>query len=245
MRSCALKTTTSWFNPQALHLICLTTINKGLKAMQTPFIKNHQYNYIYKQAEFLLKTLRSVVDPKELDTVRYTVSTNAVGLFQELTPEQKQLLEQLSTYNTPHDVQQYLNQLEGYLIAFPEVSAKQIQKLFPKAKKLKLPDLKSIDYAHTTYLRWMDIATSRLFIVYPHEGKFLGIEGRITPTNKKGYCMFCRRHQELGFFNVKTKAHSPDNFASVGQYVCIDDKACNESITDISILEKFLLSAVK
>lgn len=50
--------------------------------MNTPFIHNHQYNTIYKQAEFLLKTLRSVVDPKVLDTVRYTVSTNAVGIFE-------------------------------------------------------------------------------------------------------------------------------------------------------------------
>ncbi|MGF9697869.1 FusB/FusC family EF-G-binding protein [Paenibacillus sp. MABNR03] len=213
--------------------------------MQTPFIQNHQFNFIQKQADFLLKTLRSVVDRKVLETVRYTVGTNAVGSFNELTPDQKELLEQLSTYDKPHDVQLYMNQLEEYLIPFPEVSAKQIQKLFPKAKKLKLPDLESMDYAHTTYLRWIDIATSRLFIVYPHEGKFLGIEGRITATNKKGYCMFCHRHQELGFFNVKMKGHSADNFASIGQYVCMDNKACNDSITDITMLEKFLFSTVK
>ncbi|ETT51561.1 elongation factor G-binding protein [Paenibacillus sp. FSL K6-1122] len=213
--------------------------------MQTPFIQNHQFNYIQKQADFLLKTLRSVVDPKVLETVRYTVGTNAVSIFDELTSEQKQLLEQLSTYETTHELQTYLNQLESYLIPYPQVSAKQIQKLFPKAKKLKVPDLESIDYAHTTYLRWTDIATSRLFIVYPYEGRFLGIEGRITPTNKKGYCMFCHRHQELGFFNVKTKAHSPDNFSSIAQYVCMDNTACNHSITDITMLEKFLLSTVK
>ncbi|MDP9701506.1 hypothetical protein J2T16_004448 [Paenibacillus intestini] len=57
--------------------------------------------------------------------------------------------------------------------------------------------------------------------------------------------MFCHRHQELGFYNVKTKARSADNFASVGQYVCMDDQACNESITDISMLEKFLLATMK
>lgn len=213
--------------------------------MQTPFIQNHQFNYIQKQTDFLLKTLRSVVDPKVLETVRYTVGTNAVSIFDELTQEQKQLLEQLSTYETTHELQTYLNQLESYLIPYPQVSAKQIHKLFPKAKKLKVPDLESIDYARTTYLRWTDIATSRLFIVYPYEGRFLGIEGRITPTNKKGYCMFCHRHQELGFFNVKTKAHSQDNFSSIAQYVCMDNTACNHSITDITMLEKFLLSTVK
>ncbi|WFA82641.1 FusB/FusC family EF-G-binding protein [Paenibacillus amylolyticus] len=213
--------------------------------MQTPFIQNHQFNYIQKQADFLLKTLRSVVDPKVLETVRYTVGTNAVSIFDELTSEQKQLLEQLSTYETAHELQTHLNQLESYLIPYTQVSAKQIQKLFPKAKKLKVPDLELVDYARTTYLRWTDIATSRLFIVYPYEGRFLGIEGRITPTNKKGYCMFCHRHQELGFFNVKTKAHSPDNFSSIAQYVCMDNTACNHSITDITMLEKFLLSTGK
>ncbi|WP_128100936.1 FusB/FusC family EF-G-binding protein [Paenibacillus sp. DCT19] len=217
--------------------------------MQTPFIHNHQFNYIQKQADFLIKTLRSVVDPKVLETVRYTVGTNVIEVFDELTSEltseQKNLLEPLSTYNTPHDVQLYLNELEAYLIPFPQISAKQIQKLFPKAKKLKLPDLESVDYAHTTYLRWIDIATNRLFIVYPHEGKFFGIEGRITATNKKGYCMFCHRHQELGFFNVKTKKHSPDHFSAIGQYVCMGNDACNHSISDITMLEKFLFSAVK
>ncbi|KJD44076.1 hypothetical protein QD47_18925 [Paenibacillus terrae] len=38
-----------------------------------------------------------------------------------------------------------------------------------------------------TYLSWVDIATNKLFIVYPFEGQFIGIEGRITMTHKKGY----------------------------------------------------------
>nr|WP_154892401.1 FusB/FusC family EF-G-binding protein [Paenibacillus xylanexedens] len=213
--------------------------------MQTPFIQNYQFNVITKQANFLLKALRTVADRKVLETVRYTAVTNAIEVFDELTAEQKQLLEQLSTYEAAHELQDYLDRLEGFLIPFPQVSAKQIQKLFPKAKKLKLPDLETVDYARTTYLRWTDIATNRLFIVYPYEEKFLGIEGRITATNKKGYCMFCNRHQELGFFNVKTKGHSPDNLASIGQYVCMDSTACNHSITEVTMLEKFLLSTVK
>ncbi|WP_343054953.1 hypothetical protein [Paenibacillus taichungensis] len=77
------------------------------------------------------------------------------------------------------------------------------------------------------------------------ENKFLGIDGRITATNKKGYCSFCSRHQELGFFNVKTKSHSLDNFSSIAQYVCMDNNACNHSITHITMLKKFLLSTVK
>ncbi|MFK4342624.1 hypothetical protein ABH894_002788 [Paenibacillus sp. RC62] len=36
------------------------------------------------------------------------------------------------------------------------------------------------------YLTWVDIATNKLFIVYPFEGQCIGIEGRITLTQKKG-----------------------------------------------------------
>ncbi len=39
--------------------------------MNTPFIRNHQYNVIKKQAEFLLKTLRAVADRSVLETVRH------------------------------------------------------------------------------------------------------------------------------------------------------------------------------
>ncbi|OWA33533.1 elongation factor G-binding protein [Saccharibacillus sp. O16] len=210
--------------------------------MQTPFIHNHQLNVINKQANFLLKTLRTVADRKVLDTVRVTAVNNAMEAFDGLNEEQKALIEQLAKYEAAHEIQDYLDSLEPYLLPFPEVTAKQAQKLFPKAKKLKLPDLERLDYAHTTYLRWIDIATNRLFIVYPYQGQMLGVEGRITSTNKKGFCMFCNRHQELGFFNVKLKGSSPDNFSSVGQYVCMDDEACNHSITDTAPLERFLTS---
>lgn len=213
--------------------------------MQTPFIQNHQLNVIQKQADFLLKALRTVADRKVLETVRYTAVKNVIEVFDELDMEQKQLLEQLADCEAAHEFQDYLNQLEAYLIPFPQVSAKQIQKLFPKVKKLKVPDPERVDYPHTTYLRWTDIAANRLFIVYPYEGRFIGIEGRLTATSKKGYCMFCHRHQELGFFHVKTKGSSPDHLSSIGQYVCLSGTACNHSITNLTMLEKFLLSALK
>ncbi|WP_046213584.1 FusB/FusC family EF-G-binding protein [Paenibacillus wulumuqiensis] len=214
--------------------------------MQTPFIHNHQLNVIHKQADFLLKTMRTAADRKVLETIKGTAVTHAIDSFDQLTEEQKGLLEQMSTYEAAYELQSYLDDLMPYVVPFPEVSLKQIQKLFPKSKKLKMPDLASIDYKRTTYLRWTDIATNRLYIVYPYEGRLLGIEGQITSTNKNGFCMFCNRHRELGFFNVKTRGGgSPDNFASAGQYVCMDDEACNHSITDTAPLERFLLAAGK
>ncbi|MFD1885524.1 FusB/FusC family EF-G-binding protein [Paenibacillus wenxiniae] len=214
--------------------------------MLKPFIYNHQRNVIQKQANFLLKTMRSVADRKVLATVRDTAVNHVVDAFGALTAEQYALLEQLSSYEAAHELQQYVDQLDRYVIPFPDVSPQQVQKLFPKAKKLKVPDLATIDLLHTTYLRWIDIATNRLYIVYPYEGTLVGIEGQITPMNKNGFCMFCHRNQELGFFNVKTKnGGSPDNFSSLGQYVCMDNDACNHNITNTVALERFIQSAGK
>ncbi|WP_136605364.1 FusB/FusC family EF-G-binding protein [Paenibacillus dokdonensis] len=215
--------------------------------MSTPFIRNHQYNIIKKQAEFLQKTLRTVADRRVLETVRYRAATNIIEAFPGLTKDQQRMLEQISTFETAFDFQRYLSALEPYLEPYPPITLKQIQKLFPKNKKLKIPDLGSIDFRYVTYLSWVDIATNKLFIVYPFEGQFIGIEGRITPTHKKGYCLFCNRHQELAFLAVKTKPANalPDHYSSIGQYVCIENQGCNQSITDTASLEKFILSVRK
>ena len=177
--------------------------------MSTPFIRNHQFNVIKKQAEFLQKTLRTVADRSVLETVRYSAVANIVEAFPVLTEDQKKMLGQISTFETAYDFQRYLSALEAYLEPFPPITPKQIQKLFPKNKKLKVPDLQSIDFRFVTYLGWVDIATNKLFIVYPFEGRFIGIEGRITPTNKKGYCLFCNRHQELPFSRSRPNLPMP------------------------------------
>jgi hypothetical protein len=143
--------------------------------MNTPFIRNHQYNFIKKQTDFLLKTLRTVADRRVLETVRYRSSLNVVEAFSTLSDSQQQLLQQISAFETAYDFQKYLSGLEPYLEPFPQITPKQIQKLFPKNKKLKVPDLSAIDFRYMTYLSWIDIATNKLFIVYPFEGQFIGI----------------------------------------------------------------------
>lgn len=215
--------------------------------MSITFIRNHQLNVIKKQAEFLQNTLRTVADRRVLETVRYRAATIIVEVFPDLTAEQQKMLEQISAFESGYDFQRFLDGLVPYMMPFPEITLKQIQKLFPKNKKLKVPDLSTIDFRYVTYLSWVDIATNKLFIVYPYEGQFVGIEGRITPTNKKGYCLFCNRQQELAFLSVTTKPAnaSPDNISSVGQYVCMENHACNHSITNTEALDRFILSVRK
>lgn len=154
--------------------------------MNTPFIRNHQYNVIKKQTDFLQKTLRTVADRNVLKTVRYRAAANIIEAIPDLTNDQQQMLEQITTFESAYDFQRYLSALEPCLEPFPPITLKQIQKLFPKNKKLKVPDLGSIDFRYVTYLSWVDIATNKLFIVYPFEGQFIGIEEESRPLTRKG-----------------------------------------------------------
>ncbi|GGF88565.1 elongation factor G-binding protein [Paenibacillus albidus] len=208
------------------------------------FIRNHEFNYIKKQADFLLHTLRTTADPKVLESVRLATEAKIAELFPDMTGAVRQQLLQVAGLTTAEDFQEYLKQLEPYLVEFPQVSAKQLQKLFPKNKKLKLPDLSGIDFRWISYLSWNDISTNKLYLVYPLDGQLVGIEGRYMPTNKRNYCFVCNKYKELALFTAISRKRpanaSPDYFKSVGNYLCLDGHDCNRSITDLAPLERFI-----
>lgn len=212
--------------------------------MCEPFIRNHQYNFIKNQASLLQHALRTVADPKVLESVRYGTESKIVELFPSVTDIQKQMLERISALETADDFQKYLRAFEPYLLEFPQITAKQIQKLFPKNKKLKIPDLLMIDNRYVTYLSWIDISTNKLFMVYHVNGQFIGVEGRYTPTNKKSYCFLCNSYEELALFSAISKKRpansSPDYYKAVGNYLCMNSHECNKNITGVSSLEKFI-----
>ncbi|MBA2937665.1 FusB/FusC family EF-G-binding protein [Paenibacillus sp. CGMCC 1.16610] len=212
--------------------------------MCEPLIRNHQFNFIKKQAGILEHALKTNADPKVLESVRYSSESKIYELFPDATDNQKQMLETIFKLKAAEDFQKHLKALEPHLMEFPPISAKQILKLFPKNKKLKLPDLSAIDYRYVTYLSWIDIATNKLFIVYHLNGQFVGVEGKYTPTNKKGFCFLCNRYEELALFTAISKkrpAHTtPDYYKAVGNYLCMNGQECNKNLTDVASLEKFI-----
>ncbi|AOZ93901.1 FusB/FusC family EF-G-binding protein [Paenibacillus crassostreae] len=212
--------------------------------MVNPFIRNNQYNLIKKQVGLLQHACNTVSDPKVIEAVRYSAQSKIIDALPGITEFQKQMLENISTLNTSGEFHQYLRSLEPYMEEFKQVSEKQIIKLFPKIKKMKVPDLTEIDYRYMTYLGWNDIALNKLFLVYYLNGKLVGVEGKCTPANKKGFCLFCKRYEEVAFLSVITKSKpanaTPDYYKAIGNYVCVNSETCNKNITDVSALEKFI-----
>lgn len=212
--------------------------------MSQPFIRNHQYNLILKQIEILQHTYRTVPDPKIIESVRFSAESKIIEAFELLTDHQRQMLSVISTLKTAEDFQSFARSLEPFLIPFPQVTDKQIKKLFHKNKKLAVPDVSSIPYHRTTYLGWLDIATNKMFLVYSLNGQIVGIEGKFTPTNKKSVCFVCNKHEEVALFSAVSKTRpanaSSDYYKAVGNYMCIHSDACNKNITDVTSLEKFI-----
>jgi hypothetical protein len=213
--------------------------------MSQPFIRNHQYNEIKKLIGQLQSASNSVSNLKVVEAVRSDTEAKISGLFSDLTDLQKQLLVKLDQLQTTADFQRYLHALEPYLAEeYADVTDNQVKKLFPKHKKLKIPNLKGITYRLATYLGWTDIATNKLFIVYDLNGKLIGIEGKYTPTNKKGVCFVCNRHTEVALFTAVTKwkpeGASPDYYRAIGNYLCVNSEVCNKNITEVEVLEKFI-----
>lgn len=216
--------------------------------MCEPFIRNHQYNVIKNQADSVLRALRSVGDPKILQSVRFTAQSKVTEMFPDVLDNRRTMLETVSELKTAEDFLKYKQSLEPYLAEFPRITEQQIRKLFPKNKKLKLPDLAQIDFRQISYLSWTDVSTNKMFIVYHTGEQFVGVEGRFTATNKKSYCFVCNRYEELALFSAITKKRpanaSSDYYKSVGNYLCMNGSDCNKNITDVSSLERFIDSVL-
>lgn len=217
--------------------------------MVGPFIRNHQHNLIKKQIKILRQSSNTAVDPKVMEAVRYNAASKVLEAFGDVADNQKQILEKISGLNTEEEFLQYLSSLTPYLLEFPRVTDKQIKKLFPKNKKLKIPELSMIDYGSLTYLNWLDIATNKWFMVYPLNGEIVGVEGRFTPTNKKDVCSLCNGVGEVALVTAITKSRpansSPDYYKAVGNYMCLNSDECNKKIVDVTYLERFIHSVLK
>jgi len=217
--------------------------------MCKPFIGNHQFNLIRKQANLLLQACQSASDPQVAESVRAGVKGRIESEFPDATELELRLLDKVTDARSEEEIRKAVQALEPFLTEFPPLTEKLLKQLFPKVKKLKLPDLSAVDFRRLTYLSWTDIATNRMYLVYSgngHDGngRLDGIEGRFTPVHKKSVCFLCNRHSEGVLFSAVSKAKpanaSPDYYKAVGNYLCRDGGACNRHITSVAALEKFI-----
>lgn len=210
--------------------------------MTEKFIKNEQFNFIKKQIDIIKDSVRKNVPPHILAAVIDLATAKILDLFPNATLEQQEMLD-LSRLKTDHEYEHYIRRLSSFLLPFPIITEQQLKKMFPKQKKLKLPDLANIDCGQLTYLSWNDLRSNKKFIVYELDGKPVGIECEFTTTSKKNICSFCNCFGDVVYFSTVTKAKkmkNPDYYKAIGNLICADSSECNKKITNIDYLTAFL-----
>lgn len=206
------------------------------------FIKNEQLNFIKKQIALIKDSSKSNVPQNVLAAVIDVANAKILDLFPDASPEQQAMLD-LSKLKTDNEYEQYIQQLSDYMLPFPKITEMQLKKMFPKQKKLKLPDLSHIDHTQLTYLSWNDLRSNKKFIVYELDGKMVGIECEFTPNSRKNVCSICNGLSEVAYFSTVTKAKkakNPDYYKAIGNLICADSSECNKNITNVEYLTSFL-----
>ncbi|WP_449539687.1 FusB/FusC family EF-G-binding protein [Ferdinandcohnia sp. Marseille-Q9671] len=206
------------------------------------FIKNEQLNFIKKQIDFIKDSTKKNVPQNVLAAAIGLANTNILDIFPNVSVEQQEILD-ISRLKTDKEYDQYIQSLSDYMLPFPKITEQQLKKIFPKHKKLKLPDFSNIDHNHVTYLGWNDLRYNKTFIVYELEGNLVGIECELAPTSKKNICSLCKSFGEVAYFSTVTKAkksNNPDYYKAIGNLICADSNECNKKITNVAYLSTIL-----
>jgi hypothetical protein len=207
-----------------------------------PFIRTDQFQFIKSQTQILIKGHASVNDKNVLSALKTLAVDKIINLFAEaLNEEQKQLVEAIIEVEDGVTAERFLGEIKTYVIPFKRVSEQTVKKLFPKAKKLKLPSLEDVDFKGITYLGWEDKGTNKKYLIALYQNEFIGLHGSFTPASKKGICSICNCHSDVGLFMSETKGAAQGTFIKRGNYICRDSQICNENLISLEKLLEFIV----
>lgn len=201
------------------------------------FIRCDQYNFIKHQVKNLVSSYSTVKDPAVLKAVAFSSLDKVMNLFPD-DEYDKAIFDKIPEIDGEIQANFFLEELKPFVIPFRSVSEKTIEKLFPKAKKLKLPNMEEIDLKETSYLGWYDIRSERKYLVFDYNGKLIGINGTFRNTTK-GICSLCNGLEEVGLFMANVKS-GKETYTNRGNYICSDSQKCNQNIKTLDKLYQFI-----
>lgn len=210
--------------------------------MTEKFIKNEEFNFIKKQIQFIKDNIKKNVPKNVLNATFEMSNAKILEKFVDASVDQKNMLN-ISEIKDRDALDQYILNLSEYIIPFREITNQQLKKIFPKSKKLKLPDMSQIDLNKLTYLGWNDPRSDRKFIIYNLNDTIVGIESKFSQTVNKNFCSFCKTMGEVSYITTVTKQKDPKNpdyYKVIGNLVCVDSISCNRKITDVGYLSTYL-----
>ena len=206
-----------------------------------PFLRNDQYNFIKAQTQILINGHSNTNDKAVLRALKEISKEKVFNLFMDMSDEQKNMIDPIHDIKDKSDEEAFLLQLKPYVIPFKEVTEQTLKKIFPKAKKLKLPTMENIDLKEISYLSWDDKGSNKKYIITEQKNKLTGIQGTFTSLNQKGICILCNRFEEVGLFLTEIKGSIQGTYIKRGNHICHDSQKCNQNITTLDKLNDFVV----
>ncbi|MBM7648656.1 hypothetical protein JOC78_001602 [Bacillus ectoiniformans] len=203
------------------------------------FMRADQYQFIKKQAKKLVNGHSAANDPAVLKALKAMVLESVIALFSTISDEQKLVLESIIDVNDQEKADIYIENLQPYVTPF-QTTEPMVKKLFPKAKKIKVPSLDHMDLLGTSYLSWFDPGTNKKYLVTKLDDQWIGLQGSFRPLNKKGICALCHQYEDVGMFLVEEKGKVQGTFTKRGNYICRDAEVCNQHIVTLDHLGEFI-----
>ena len=205
----------------------------------TPFIRPFQLNAIRQEFNKLLRVFYFVGDYRVYEATKREVAANIEAMFHPWTPEQKALFEGIEEVNGQRELNHFLGKLRPFVMPFP-YQPSEVRALFPKEKKLSVPNADDLNLEALTYLGWRDVASRQLYLVYRYNGVLFGMKGRYKAnTGPRSVCCLCNQamsESPVGLVVMKTKSAA---YKAVGNSMCLDSAICNQQLTSTDGLDAF------
>lgn len=203
------------------------------------FLRNDQYNFIKRQVQQLVNGHATVNDQHVIGALESLSIEKVTYLFTDVSDEQKEILNKIVEIADKEEAEQYLSDLESFIIPFTKPSEQRLKKLFPKVKKMKLP-ADGLDYKKMSFLSFDDIGTKKRYIIAPSRKGTIGLSGTYDEMNVKQICAICNRLTHVCMFMTKTKGEIPGTYTKKGNYICQDAEDCNHHVWSLDKLYEFV-----
>lgn len=206
-----------------------------------PTIQPYQYMALKKAVNDLINVYQSVNDPQTVTTFQGTTLEKIREIVPEDYPEIQELIDfTLDIRLTKARTHQYFEDFKDFVIPFKAPSQKQIEKVFRKVKKLKIPDFQNWDLREHTYLGWNDPGSQKKFLLLYGPKGLTGISGSMPTEIKKNICTICHTESNVALFMATTKTGAEGTYTKKGNYICVDSEKCNHQLTSRDNLETFI-----
>ena len=196
-------------------------------------LEPYQFFALAKDIDDLINVYQSVNDKQTVNAVQALTTEKINTILPEDSAKKAALVQFiLNPHLTKAAAERYLNELKEQVTPFVAPSAKQVEKVFRKTKKLRLPNFDAMDLKEHTYIGWNDPGQQQKFMLYYENGVLKGLKGNFSSNILKNVCSICHKTSEVALFLATTKKGGDGTYTKRGNYICVDSDKCNHQLYD-------------